>query len=379
MPMSEEELRKRLAMGGAPNTRAPAVESPDLPSPEVGPDVIYKAIKMSREPQYAQQVQEDPKEESDVMSTALLAALPTLVGGLFGGAGGVAAGGAIGASAVQSKLAQDERSRQEMAKQKLLQRERQDLLDKEKRGQDFELEKEGVKAGLDRDKEQRGYENRLELQRRAFAERRNERTDQEKSKPISDTHVSAISDTDRGIEQIDKIIDLVYKNKNIIGPVVGRVTSIPLAGKYATESKNVQAEIARVRQVIGKAIEGGVLRKEDEEKYKDIVGEITDSPEVLIAKLRSLSKDLQLGKSTLLKNLEKTGRNVSKFSESSPARDIQREKPAGLSENLIIRGDQVAKRIRSKKDGKIYRWDQNTQSYRPEGDQGSRAGSSGEF
>jgi hypothetical protein len=36
-------------------------------------------------------------------------------------------------------------------------------------------------------------------------------------------------------------------------------------------SRKVQAEIDRVRQLVGKALEGGVLRKEDEEKYKKIL------------------------------------------------------------------------------------------------------------
>ena len=39
------------------------------------------------------------------------------------------------------------------------------------------------------------------------------------------------------------------------------------------------------RQVVGKALEGGVLRKEDEDKYKKILPTMQDAPEVAASKL----------------------------------------------------------------------------------------------
>jgi len=50
----------------------------------------------------------------------------------------------------------------------------------------------------------------------------------------------------------------------------------------------VQADIDRVKQTVGKALEGGVLRKEDEDKYKKILATITDTPETALYKIDAI-------------------------------------------------------------------------------------------
>ena len=50
----------------------------------------------------------------------------------------------------------------------------------------------------------------------------------------------------------------------------------------------VSAVIDRVKQVIGKALEGGVLRKEDEVKYEKILPTIYDSAALVRSKLDGL-------------------------------------------------------------------------------------------
>ena len=60
-----------------------------------------------------------------------------------------------------------------------------------------------------------------------------------------------------------------------------------------SKARKVQADVDRVRQVVGKALEGGVLRKEDEDKYKKILATVTDTPETAIYKLNQLITDIQ--------------------------------------------------------------------------------------
>ena len=54
------------------------------------------------------------------------------------------------------------------------------------------------------------------------------------------------------------------------------------------EAKGTQGLIKIAKQIIGKGLEGGVLRKEDEAKYEDILPKIGDAPEVAQAKIDSL-------------------------------------------------------------------------------------------
>ena len=54
------------------------------------------------------------------------------------------------------------------------------------------------------------------------------------------------------------------KNEQYLGP------SRAFRRQLYSEARQAQADIDRVRQRVGKALEGGVLRKEDEEKYKKI-------------------------------------------------------------------------------------------------------------
>ena len=53
------------------------------------------------------------------------------------------------------------------------------------------------------------------------------------------------------------------------------------------------ADIDRVRQRVGKALEGGVLRKEDEEKYKRILATLRDTPGTAIYKVDQMLEDLK--------------------------------------------------------------------------------------
>lgn len=72
------------------------------------------------------------------------------------------------------------------------------------------------------------------------------------------------------------------------GPIEGYLSNIPM-----TRARKLRAEIDRVRQRIGKALEGGVLRKEDEEKYKKILPTITDDRGTSDSKIRGLRGALE--------------------------------------------------------------------------------------
>ena len=80
------------------------------------------------------------------------------------------------------------------------------------------------------------------------------------------------------------------------------------------EAKSKQATIDRVKQVVGKALEEGVLRKEDEAKYAKILPTISDPPQVVQAKLDGLEKAIKLKRERLIGSLGEAGFDVDRYS-----------------------------------------------------------------
>lgn len=110
-----------------------------------------------------------------------------------------------------------------------------------------------------------------------------------------DTTSSTSKGTSQGQMDSQNAIDMVGRlssslsGRQLTGPIKGLATLSP----YATEQKDLQAEIDLARQIVGKFLEGGVLRKEDEEKYKKILPTMYDTQEVAQRKLENLMIELQ--------------------------------------------------------------------------------------
>lgn len=83
---------------------------------------------------------------------------------------------------------------------------------------------------------------------------------------------------------------------------------------FGTAAKQKQAVIDRVKQVIGKALEGGVLRKEDEAKYARILPTISDVDDVVMTKLQGLESAISQRLEQQIEALEQAGYNVGGFS-----------------------------------------------------------------
>lgn len=87
---------------------------------------------------------------------------------------------------------------------------------------------------------------------------------------------------------------------------------------WGADAKAKQAMIDRVKQVIGKALEEGVLRKEDEEKYKKILPTINDPNSLVLSKLQGLDDAIRARRQRHLDNLTAAGYETSKFGEYKP-------------------------------------------------------------
>lgn len=86
-----------------------------------------------------------------------------------------------------------------------------------------------------------------------------------------------------------------------------------------TEAKQKQAVIDRVKQVIGKALEGGVLRKEDEYKYEKILPTIKDTAELVRSKLDGLEAALVQRRQRFIEALGDANYDVTNFGATPKA------------------------------------------------------------
>jgi len=107
-------------------------------------------------------------------------------------------------------------------------------------------------------------------------------------KPFPQAALTAINQTDFAITSLQDLRSKLTSNLDKLGPITGLSALNPYS-----ESRKIQADIDRVRQTVGKALEGGVLRKEDEEKYKKILATITDTPDTAIYKIDALMNSIQ--------------------------------------------------------------------------------------
>ena len=121
--------------------------------------------------------------------------------------------------------------------------------------------------------------------------------------------IEALSQAQSAIKGLDDVINVISGNRDVIGPVAGKWYSMgkeqdsgmitkgigmvrDLRDPKAQKAAVVKAEVDRIRQILGSPMEGGVLRKEDEEKYRSIIGAMDRDPDAMIASLRNFARDL---------------------------------------------------------------------------------------
>ena len=82
---------------------------------------------------------------------------------------------------------------------------------------------------------------------------------------------------------------------------------------FGVGAKQRQGVINLVKQIIGKGLEGGVLRKEDESKYAKMLPTIGDHPDVVQSKIATLISTLEQKRTVRLDAMRDAGYDISKF------------------------------------------------------------------
>lgn len=124
-------------------------------------------------------------------------------------------------------------------------------------------------------------------------------TEQEK-KSVPASSLMTYSDIKLGQSIMGDLVGTVQESSDIMGPISGRARKV---NPYDTRTQVFDAKMRATAQIVGKAMEGGVLRKEDEIKYRNMLPNINDTPAVALGKIQQVKAMLdereRLTRSTL--------------------------------------------------------------------------------
>jgi hypothetical protein len=112
---------------------------------------------------------------------------------------------------------------------------------------------------------------------------------QQYGKPLSQNTIETLSSAKLLPKKLADINEIIDKNADLFGPVGGTIGSI---NPYDTKAQTISGKMRTSAQEIGKYLEGGVLRKEDEAKYQKMLPQLGDTSEVAKNKAAMVQKML---------------------------------------------------------------------------------------
>lgn len=146
----------------------------------------------------------------------------------------------------------------------------------------------------------------------------------EQGRPVTSGDAGRIADVDEALK-LAAGLDFKPSDTGIL-PALGAALpdAVTNLTGFGVDAKQRQGVVNLVKQIIGKGLEGGVLRKEDETKYSKMLPTMSDHPDVVQTKIKNLSSTLDQKRSTLLDALSDAGYDTSRFLERGmPKTDIQ--------------------------------------------------------
>lgn len=184
------------------------------------------------------------------------------------------------------------------------------------------------------------------LVRRSQAEGAQPASNREQGRPVTSGDAGRIADFSTSIDDLEALKAAITETDKATGTRAAVGAALPafvtdLTG-WGVDAKKRQGVIDRVKQVIGKTLEGGVLRKEDEAKYERILPTIKDTPEIAKSKLEGLNKAITERRGTFVDTLQDSGFDV----ESHKARILGAPTtPPPAGGGRVIRFDKDGNRI----------------------------------
>jgi len=127
--------------------------------------------------------------------------------------------------------------------------------------------------------------------------------------------------------QLPDVEKALQQAESIMGPAQGRVKG---ANPYDTQAQTIDARFRTASQAFGKFMEGGVLRKEDEEKYRKMFPQLSDTPDVARNKLSIVRRMLAQKYEDDRATLGNSGYDVSGFEQLSIPESVFDQRRSGV-------------------------------------------------
>jgi hypothetical protein len=137
-------------------------------------------------------------------------------------------------------------------------------------------------------------------------------TKESKKQELKPAAIEKITDYENSIDAVNNLEEVVKANKDKFGRYQGTKSQLKAWLGYKDESF-VQSQLEKVKQVVGKAIEGGVLRAEDTAKYNKIIGTLEKNPDSIIDAMKELKKDLVKYRGNFLNNLSRSNFDIENY------------------------------------------------------------------
>lgn len=294
---------------------------------------------------------EEPKMtgQNEMLAQAIIGLAPILAGAALGGA----RGGAVGAQAGLTGLEAIEKGR----KEKEAKAEKLKASEKERLTTAIALSKEEREQAASKRLEERqikelGFKGR-ELEIKEAEAGKGSKLTSEQTQILS-----GFTSADKQLEEIEKNIT---KNQSLMGPFVGRLSGF--AG-YNTAAKQFDARMKLAAQDIGKALEGGKLTDADIDRYRAMLPNITDTPDVAREKSTIVRELIETKRLATVEALGAGGYNISKIKIPPNKKPLQQKIPAGTGTKEAFASDKPgfmgAEVIQN---GIRYKWNESTGQY----------------
>lgn len=250
-------------------------------------------------------------DTGEIFARSIIALAPALIGyGLGGSLGGVA-----GAEA--SKKTLETATELEKSQKEALEKEAERKM---KLGLELiKYQKEAQKAA----REEGFKQKELQLKERGvIAEERRageKVAEAGKGKVLTSEQAKLIGGFKSAEDQLSAIEREIEKNVDVMGPGIGRLLS---KSPYATETQAFDARMKLAAQKIGVSLESGKLTDEDIARYRQMLPNITDTPDVARAKIKIVRELLVGEQAAQLSAMGAGGYDVSKFQQAQKSPSI---------------------------------------------------------
>lgn len=178
----------------------------------------------------------------------------------------------------------------------------------------------------DKDRDARYKESQISKNNRYSPKSDKEKKESIYGEQLKPTEIAKFNEGNQIPNILNELRGVIDNNKDLFGPVSGRIASM---NPWDEKGKTADSQIQSAAQTVGKYLEGGVLRAEDVPKYRKMLPDLTDTPEIAANKLANIERLLIQRQNSDISALKGSGYDVRSLDKGFVAPDA----PAILSGN----------------------------------------------